>query len=485
MVAMSVYDSIIKEFNTMDIKDISVELFLTNEVKESTHTTNGFESDIIITNIDNYLKPCINNGVSDKLYFISNCDVIFDEFHELESDEALFACFVTIMRMRNLYTSSKTLLLSATQTMMNFSWENNFKKTTILPNTEEHYSPAHDKLYDFSTIELSNIDLIKEHVKADSSTLVKTNSISNAQRMKHILNIKHLFHSDFESYTKKKYFSFLLDYYGKKSERSIDKNNVVSTHILQSSLDISFNNIFEICLSPESTLQLWGRCNRWGDYVSSKFVSFNIANNMSESTTVKNLYDSELNKLWFKELMKYKDTQMDLKQLYVIYNNFNKTYYDKIKTYLINKILGSVKNSSFICPKKINDYDKNDIIISGGNKLRTSTKTCFITAKKHNSDENCEPFSVNIRNNFEEFDGQDLVYAQMKLNQFIRNNKDPRFDYSSLMKGKPSDVKKKPILIDNIRKNAIKSNMPYPIINKVYHEDYGLIDISKIKEYNL
>jgi hypothetical protein len=73
----------------------------------------------------------------------------------------------------------------------------------------------------------------------------------------------------------------------------------------------------------------------------------------------------------------------------------------------------------------------------------------------------------------------------MKLNQFIRNNKDPRFDYSSLMKGKPSDVKKKPILIDNIRKNAIKSNMPYPIINKVYHEDYGLIDISKIKEYNL
>jgi len=55
VVATSVYNSIIEELQHFGDNNVTVELFLTSEVKKSNHKTFGFDSDIIVTNIDNYL----------------------------------------------------------------------------------------------------------------------------------------------------------------------------------------------------------------------------------------------------------------------------------------------------------------------------------------------------------------------------------------------------------------------------------------------
>jgi CRISPR/Cas system-associated endonuclease/helicase Cas3 len=48
----------------------------------------------------------------------------------------------------------------------------------------------------------------------------------------------------------------------KTSTNSNNKPNIVGTHILKASLDISFNDLYEDILSPQSTLQRIGRCDR-------------------------------------------------------------------------------------------------------------------------------------------------------------------------------------------------------------------------------
>ena len=93
----------------------SVELFLSGEVVFSDINNNsGFESDIIVTNIDNFLSPSVKTTFADKLFLMNTADVVFDEYQELMTDEALLSAFINMIRVRHRYTKARTLLLSAT-----------------------------------------------------------------------------------------------------------------------------------------------------------------------------------------------------------------------------------------------------------------------------------------------------------------------------------------------------------------------------------
>jgi CRISPR/Cas system-associated endonuclease/helicase Cas3 len=97
VIAESVYRSILCEISNVVENKLTVELYLSGEVQEShNHKSHGFESDIIVTNIDSFLKPSFDLSNSDKIIQILNCDIVFDEFHEFQTQVALFACFVFI-----------------------------------------------------------------------------------------------------------------------------------------------------------------------------------------------------------------------------------------------------------------------------------------------------------------------------------------------------------------------------------------------------
>jgi CRISPR/Cas system-associated endonuclease/helicase Cas3 len=78
-------------------------------------------------------------------------------------------------------------------------------------------------------------------------------------------------HNEYLKEKEKKILSLILNY-GKTSTNSNNKPNIVGTHILQASLDISFNDLYEDILSPQSTLQRIGRCDRFGNCIGESVI---------------------------------------------------------------------------------------------------------------------------------------------------------------------------------------------------------------------
>jgi len=466
-IAESVYINVLRELKTMNISP-SVELILGGEIK-SGGNGNLFESDIIITNIDNFLAPSNNNSLLKYYSLINGGNVIFDEYHELISNSALFSAFINIMKGRNLLTTSETLLLSATPNLINYKWEGNTfskKPTQILPGPNKHFNAQHNNVYDLTTYNescISNINIPK------SNTLVILNSIIKAQNEKKNRNYSDLFHSKYINSERERKLNTLLTNHGKNGNSS---NNIVGTHILQASLDISFNNVFESCMSPDSTLQRFGRNNRWGYEKNANFTSILLDNN-NENLVCNILYDIKLRQIWFDSL-KSQTKKLTLNDLYHLYNEFFINNSKLIK-YNINKLYNdSNKKLEFIYPIKYKNKVKTNIISSNGNKLRSNGKDIFYIVKKINGGWS-DVFSEEVLSDYDKHFKEDknTLLKMIKIMKEFKSNLDIRFDYSDILN--KHKHKRGGITLDNIRRYAKKSNTPYIRFDKVYDDELGII----------
>lgn len=465
IVAESVYKSINEELDAFGFDFLSTELYLGGEVKESNHLfTNDFSSDIIVTNIDSYLSPSVDNRHASRLHLILNADVIFDEFHELIGESALFACFITLMMTRHRLTNSATLLLSATATQMYKIWDSHTNKTLVLPSKFSHYQAAHKKKYLLKTTDELNFIGGNNH-------LLIVNSISNAQLNKRAHGFDLLLHSKFEPKHREANIQKLYYLYGKETERNVKKENVIGTHIVQASLDVSFKHLTESVLSPQSTLQRIGRCDRWGDYEGqSEITLVNLGNN-SEVSMKRILYSSNLSNSWFEFINQYNGAELTLDELYEIYNDFEEQNTGVLDRFLRTKYAESLDSLSRIFPVKFYNKSKSDIKTAGSNKLRTTNSEVFVICKYYNSNEYTEPFTVMIRSTFtEEFnESQNTLKNILNTMKMLRDENDERYDYNEILNNK------KYVTLDGVRMHSRKSNTPYIRFDKVYHPQYGEI----------
>ncbi len=475
IVAESVYRSILEELENFGIDYLSVELYLGGEVK----ATNGsfksdFSSDIIVTNIDNYLSPSVDNRHGSRLYRIINCDIIFDEFHELISEAPLFACFINIMKTRNTLTNSNTLLLSASATHMHHLWDSINQKTIQLPEKGKHYPAPHNKKYLIYTD--TNINIINK----DDKNLVVLNSIGNSQITKKNIGADILIHSKFEDSDRENNIQQLYKFYGKENERDKAKPNVVGTHIIQASLDVSFNNLYESVLSPQSTVQRAGRCNRWGDNLGKSSLNIIRLINKGEISVRDLLYTNNLSNLWFEHISKYNNKEITLNELYEIYNEFETKNENILYRYLYDKYSASLDSLSYIYPVKFFGVSSNnDVKSAGGNKLRSSNFEIFVISKYYDSNKFTNPYSVSVRQNDfnREFGEEDNIFKRIIATmKHLRDINDNRFDYNDIL------LNKNYTTLDSIRKLAKKSNTPYVRFDKVYHPDYGEITPDRLGE---
>jgi CRISPR-associated endonuclease/helicase Cas3 len=472
VIANSVYKTLMEELTLFGDNEITVELFYTNEVKDSNHKTLGFDSNIIVTNIDNYLTPSINNSVASRLYTIINSDVIFDEFHELVGrDSALFASFINIMRTRNRLTSSNTLLLSATPTNMHNLWDSVGSKTLILPEKHKHFKAPHDVKFHL------NVTTDEIAVEKDTSSLIIMNSIKESQLKKDVNHCELLLHSEFVKKDRDENFKRLYSMYGKTSQTSITKSNVMGTPLIQASLDISFNRLYESVLSPQTTGQRIPRCNRWGTY-SEPYVSIHLTHNPSEVSMRKILYTNNLSNSWFSHLKKYNQKKLSYDEFYVVYNEFESNNEKILITELRDVLSNSLDCLSLIYPIVYFNKTKSKNISAGGNKLRSNGNNIFVIAAYHNDNEKfTEPFSVTMRKSFaEEFD--ENANTQKKIEntwKLLRDNNDSRFDFNEMI------TTKKYISQEAIQNKARKIETPYIRFDKVYHEKYGLIRLTDLE----
>ena len=472
-IAESVYHSLEEESKALGIRP-TIQLILGGEVKRGHEGL--YNSDIIVTNIDNYLSPSFNNSLLVNSSLINGATVVFDEFHELVTDAPLMGVFITLMRLRNSLSNSKTLLLSATPTSINNLWDKPGVETLLLPNKSAHYSTKliNDKKYKLTVVE-SNVS-----IKKDSNTLVIKNSIKNSQVTMNNGDYVKLLHSNFSDERRSEDLGFLIKNYGKHSEVSEDKPNIVGTHILQASLDVSFRHLVEDVLSPESTLQRLGRCNRWGEYSSGSITIYKSSKGSSgyvgDNTVKRILYNRNLSDEWFDYILQYNGQELSLDEFYVIYNSFTQQYLKEINQYIKDLYLKSVSDINQIYPKKISIKDKDSdkvIIKAGGNKLRSSKNNneIFFVALDYNTREWVGPFNVDLFQPFDlRFDeGGGIINKMVNSMKVLRRTNDERFDYNDMLNNKK-------LSIDEIRRNASYNNTPYFNYVDVYDNELGLIN---------
>lgn len=475
-IARSLYISVLEELKNLNI-DISVQLILTGEIKKTNRPDLGlYECDIVITNIDNFLVPDFKNDRMDSSSLILRSNVIFDEYHELVTDARLFSLFISIMKIRHNLCKTKTLLLSATPIEIQHLWDTNVNNnnTLILPSPEKHYSAVHNKKYLLKTTD-------KTHkIEGNTRSLFIKNTIPSAQKEKRRGEYDLLLHGQFTEERKISDLNKLITNYGKYSDKSTNKPNIIGTHILQASLDVSFNHLYEHVLSNQTTLQRIGRCDRWGDLDGQSTIT--IIKEAPNSTNKKEiqgdnkikevLYSRNLSDAWFDFISEKNGEELSLDELYVLYNQFTKKYSAAIKKYVKDTYDTSLKNLDAVYPIKYDDKQKkSDIIIAGSNKLRSGNAIeIFYIVKHKDTGEWVGVFSKKIFGSFgDEFEEcSNIANRQIKTMKKLIHANDTRFMYNDI-------IDNKRINIDGIRDKAKFSNSPYIVYNLVYDEELGIV----------
>jgi len=395
-VAGAVYRNILNDLKLLGVENISVELFLTSRRKKCTDSdVEIFSSDIVVTNIDNYLFPTTKSSVGDRQFLISAADVVFDEFHETITTNAMFALFSNIVKMRVNYTNSKTLLLSATPSLIHNNWNrlgcDDDHRVWVYP--EQNHLPAiHNKPYIINTWNglTDNIDV---SAKINSrltelnthNAIVFAGTISNSQILSNHIDADYNIHSNFIPEHREEITENIYNIFDKESKNS-DKV-VVSTSILGCAADISTQHSFGEVLSPETFIQmLLGRCNRFGRCDSATIDLF-MTKNQSQSSFVGFAYNTKLMMAWYgyiKTICNGK-SEFTADELYQIYNDFNRSYKVDIDLWIKTNLIASTECLCKINPRKY--LDNLNVSSCGGNSegLRGNSKYDIYYLVKHES----------------------------------------------------------------------------------------------------
>jgi len=390
IVAESVYENILEELKKFNL-NCSIELYLTgNRISSNISENDGteFNTDIIVTNIDNILSPMVNNKIGGRLFQVFGSDVILDEFHELVSDAPMFAALITYMRARHRVANScHTLLLSATPTNMHIMWDCDNRITQQLPNETSHYKPVHLIPYE--------IRISKSAELCRGGTLTIHNSIRNAQETYENGNYDLLLHSKYTREDRRINEEKFKKLFKKGGTGVQDGKNVSAAPVVQAAMDISFLDLIESVCSPEATLQRIGRINRWGELTGSRIVFLDIADK-SESAAIKTVYDSDLRKTWMEYLTASIQGRafITLSELYDIYNSFYAKHGEKTQNFLRGMYKKGLEGT-IRCPQLglISYYPKRlpevepDPILKGHRNLRQPLGSYFFTVQKRGTSE--------------------------------------------------------------------------------------------------
>lgn len=261
-------------------------------------TSECFKSDIIVTNIDNICNPLIQNRNLYRAAKILEYNIVFDEFHEFVNCGAMYTLFILFMRARSRYTNSKTLLMSASPTNTNFMWEfNTLDKsvtTNILPNKFNHFDTLHKKL-----INVTFVDKLSDCNSYENKTMIKFNSVKNSQEYHSKNDTNVLFHHKYIDKDKEIIVKYLMETFGKSSESNNSK--ITTTPIGITALDISFKNVLDSISSPEDSIQILGRLNRWGEFDTSclEIAQLDSKKNSSDYKSIQCRYDPILTEKWY------------------------------------------------------------------------------------------------------------------------------------------------------------------------------------------
>lgn len=315
-IAEGIYDRLVDEINKLKLSDkLSVGLLLTNEWKKGNE-----ESDITVTNIDNFLRPVIKNDALSRTYNSLFSTVIFDEFHEYLDKSSLMAFFDIMLKAREM-TDSKTLCLSATPA---YDLIPNDSKANKVEYVDEKISK---RKYQIEFCE--DLDQLETRGKG---YLVSVNATRTAQDMYSDKRADKVMHSRFMESGIDKRMGELMEEFGKKNRNTPKNTTWAATNIISTGLDISFDSMIIKSPTPNRFIQAIGRCNRWNDGNPNHRIVFcplkTGTEDRSEGTSLDNMGLKAISKTLYNDLKKrFGDAkEVEFKELYEANEESTKTF---------------------------------------------------------------------------------------------------------------------------------------------------------------
>lgn len=441
-IAHGIYSTVTKELKALGLDTkISVGLLLTNSFIKG-----NASSDIIITNIDNFLRPIVYNDSLSRTYDLIYSNCIFDEFHEYIMDAPLMALFEIMVRARH-KINTNTLYLSATPILQFFK---GVDKVFHIEHVDETIANRRYKIQFYEQVS----DVYND--KNMLGSLISTTSTKYAQDL--VVNgcANKTFHSRFLNSDKERLFNELVEEFG-KSTAPKDKRNVVSaTNIVTTGIDISFNSVTIVSPVPDRLIQTIGRCNRWNEYNNSAITICPIPKYkecQSEVYSIKQQLYEEITNSFYEFLKAHlKDsTEVTFRILYELrkkfYSENNQLFLAFFKKHKSNSFKSLSKiNYQFVSPITPTDVDVRFI---GSNKLRETNGSNFFCVLKDTNNEYID----------ELFDGNDLIF---NFERDVITAKDGKYlinkfetEYSKLYQNNTQYYKNKKELIAIRNKNKL------------------------------
>lgn len=479
-IAESIYKTVKTEVEKLGFSDkISVALLLTNEYKHGDKN-----SDIIVTNIDNYVRPILKNDVKDLSMSMIYNNVIFDEFHEYV-DSQLYGMFCSVVSARSMLKGVKTLLMSATMPPFNktsaFYKYFRLGKYCLITRKDIKNKKITDKKYRVFISENIDSSVFGE------STLVNLNTVSSAQRFYLNKWADRIIHSRFAEKDLKGIKDKLYVEHDKNAIRSskdvYHNTSYSSTNMISTGVDVSFSNLVYNYIQPDRLIQLIGRVNRFSECVG-EHPTIRLANSKfnerSEIMGILTNYETKLSNKFYEFLKKkIKDGDIiPLETLYDLRDEFYTDYAkDDIDKFMINVEKDSFKHLSNLPYTKNNRFDNNeDKYISNKVSLRNdgSYYNFWAIFKNDKTQQMSCPIQVDtmvVSDNFLSNDtiiknALDYIENNNLVNEYFRN----RYVLKNYRK---SMSKAKEVLL----RRAICDKTPLPVVSDYeYSEEIGIFN---------
>lgn len=225
---------------------------------------------VMVSTIDQILTSGFNTGYwCLKEYALVGSSIIIDEVHAYDTF-TLALITETIKKVKKL--QGHVMIMSAT--MPDFLLQHFTNLLGISePIVAEELMDRKQSKWRFVDKKLDEIKSeIRSYINKGKKVAVIVNDVETAKRL-----FKE-FSSDYKALCLHSEF-IMKDRIEKegKLEENNDYDIVISTQVMEVSLDISFNIMFSECAPIDSLVQRAGRCNRKGEYTDSEFIVFDYS----------------------------------------------------------------------------------------------------------------------------------------------------------------------------------------------------------------
>lgn len=464
-IAEGLYETICKELKVLNLdKIISVSLLLGGEFKEGEKKG---EADIIVTNIDNFVRPQIKSdsktneaNANIRVYNMLYCNCIFDEYHEYIGDDAILAMYLSVMEARKKCKDSKTLLLSA----------------TAIEPLYNRFIDAPEAAMEYKCENILSRKVIIHFAEPDTDLKGKNffysvNTVATCQNVYLCGITDNVIHARYTDNDRANKYKKIYAEHGKGVEHHTSwvGNNVISTGI-----DISFGNMAVSYPTPEKFIQSLGRCNRWNECVETPHIYIYMnTSDKSEKKGADIVSSSIIAEKFYHHLNTnlVDGAEITLGDLY----NCRKSFYELpiIKGDVFRKYFNSCRNDSIENMMKINYQYSNDTNKKEDEVVRISNKASlrktgdimnFFASFQYNGnpDNWTEPIQVdNVIINFNLINNDSSVEKMLKR-QWHNGKINSKKHFDNLMKNKSK-------AFSSLMSKAIASDNPLPIMTTYFY----------------